>query len=110
VISFIFAFGLGIFLMFTIGLESGCGVIAFWFFVYYGIFILFIYYRNNKSIPRKFILISVGILAGVCFISLIVAAFTQSFNDFLGFSITYLVLNLLLFFYSIKLIYNDLTK
>lgn len=82
----------------TIG--GGAGILGFWFFVYYSVFLFFMYKKNNESLSKKLIYISLGIIVAVCAISLIVALVLDSFNDFLGFSISYLVFVLLLFIYS----------
>lgn len=47
VVSGIFAFGKGGYLIYGRGLTVGFSIIAFWFFFYYSILLLFIYKKNN---------------------------------------------------------------
>lgn len=86
--------------MYAKSVAGGAGILGFWFFIYYSVFLYFMYKKNNDSLSKKLIYISLGIIVAVCAISLIVALALDSFNDFLGFSISYLVFVLLLFIYS----------
>lgn len=99
-ISLAFAVGLGLLYLFGVSIASGCGIFAFWFFLYYALFILYIYKKNNDSLPKKYITISLGIIIAVCSSVLIVALCLKSFNDFFGFSIFYLTAVVLLFIFS----------
>lgn len=86
--------------MYAKSIPAGAGILAFWFFVYYGWFLYWTYKRNNESLSKRLIVLSLGIIIVICAISLILALILDEFNDFLGFSISYLVFNLLLFIYS----------
>lgn len=108
VISFIFSMGLSGFLMGTRSIGLGGGLFGFFFLLYYGLGMYQVYVNNNHSVPAKFINISAIILAAVCFIALILSLAIDGFNDFLGFSITYLILNLLVFVYGYRQIQMDL--
>lgn len=90
--SFIFAMGSAAFLMWSRGFGAGGALFAFWIFVYYGLIFKYIYERNNKSIPRSLLYFTVGFVVVICLIALILSLAFDSFNDFLGFSITYLTI------------------
>ena len=66
--------------------------------------------KNNEQLPRLWYNVSFILILGFCCISLIVALCLKDFNDFLGFSISYLVLNCMLFGYSFVLIYKDILQ
>ncbi len=99
---------MGIFMIPARGAAAGVGIIAFFFFVYYGIFLFHIYIKNKNSFPRIWIYISVIGLFLICSISLIVALTMESYNDYVGFSIFYLVLNLLILVYSYYSLQRDI--
>jgi hypothetical protein len=61
----------------------------------------------SKSIPWFVYPISIGLVVLTSFAIMIYSWVDDSFDNFYGFSITYLVINILLFFYAIYLIYND---
>jgi hypothetical protein len=111
VVSMCFCFAMGGFLFYARGFYAGAGTIGFWFFIYYGLYAFYIYHKNNDSIPRKFMIITLSLIFSICFISLICALAIKAFNDFVGFSITYLVFNILIFVYAYsQLSYDFYTK
>jgi len=95
------------FVIYAISIAGGCGLFAFWFFFYYSIFFYYLYTKNNKIMPRKWLIISGSIILIACLGSLIASLLITSFNDFLGFSITYLVFTFLLMGYSFFTILSE---
>lgn len=78
------------------------GIVLIAIAVYYGYLIglYLIYLARNKSLPQFLHYITLLIVIGTCFAVMIYAFVDDDFDDFYGFSITYLVINLLLVFYG----------
>lgn len=102
--SIIIAFGMGGYIIYFAGIGPGVAVCAFWFFFYYANILFYFYNKNNSSLPRKWVIATAVIIIGVCLVSLIAALILDTFNDFFGFSISYLVFNAIIFIYSYGLI------
>lgn len=107
VISLLIAGGMSGFVFYFAGVGSGAGVAGFWCLFYYSIILFVFYKRNNSTVTRFWQILSIAIIAGICLSAIIAALALDSFNDFLGFSLTYLVLNVLLFVYSFSTIHVD---
>lgn len=101
---------MGGYIIYFAGIAAGVGVIGFWFFFYYALLLFYIYKRNNNSLPRKWVISAAIITIVFCLSALIAAVCIDSFNDFIGFSVSYLVVNLLLFLYSFGMIEKDLLE
>lgn len=109
-ISVVFAVGMGVYVIIVRSVFGGIAIIGFWFYAYYAIFVFWLYKKNNKSIPKVWLYISAALIVLVCLIALVASALIDSFNDFVGFSISYLIINLILFIYSYSLIQSDLNN
>ena len=105
--SVVFSFAMGAFLIWARSLAAGLGVIGFYFFFYFFHYVYQVYNLNNKSLPRRYRLIVLAIIVLVCLSTLIAAVCISSFNDFVGFSLTWLGLNAILFVYSLNLVRSD---
>lgn len=109
-ISVGFAFGMGGFIIYFAGVAAGAAVFGLWFFVYYGLAVFYFYKKNNSSISRRWAISTISLVILVCLIALIAAVSVDSFNDFLGFSISYLILNFFFFLYSYTKIHKDILE
>lgn len=105
IISMLIAGGMCGFVFYFAGVGSGAGVSGLWCLFYYSIVLFVFYKRNNSTVTRFWLILSIVIIAGICLSAIIAALALDSFNDFLGFSLTYLVLNVLLFVYSFSTIH-----
>ena len=81
---------MGIFISIYKGLGGLC-VLLIDFIFYYFCFVWFIYYKNNKSIPKKIIYLTLFFLIVICLIALILSLVLEDFKQYIGFSISYLV-------------------
>jgi hypothetical protein len=82
----------------------GLGVFGFMVIFYFCNFIYYIFMLNNKSLPKKWLIICQVVLLLVCLTTLVAAAIMDNFSDFVGFSITWLILTFLLLAYSTSLL------
>lgn len=105
-----FAFGMGGFIIYFAGVAAGAAIFGLWFFVYYGLAVFYFYKKNNSSISRRWAIATISLVISVCLIALIAAVSVDSFNDFLGFSISYLILNFFFFLYSYTKIHKDILE
>ena len=109
VVSIVLSFGAGIILMVMFSLiPVGLGFMGAAFFYSYAIILYLIYLKMNNSIPFAFYPITLGIIIVACFGVMIYAFVVDTFDNFYGFSVTYLVINLLILLYGIWLLYGDM--
>jgi len=101
---------MGGFIIYVAGLTAGVSVIVIWFFVYYGLAMFYVYKNNNSSLSeeRAYSMISVAIF--VYLAALLAAVHIDSLNNFLGYSLIYLILNAFLFLYSNLEIVKDILE
>jgi len=98
---------------FFAGIEIYAAAIVTWGIL---IFILFasgayyIYYKNNKSLTRKMVFTGLWIGVGIIISILIVSLCMDSFNDFLGFSLSYLAALFCFTVYAIQQLYKDFNQ
>jgi hypothetical protein len=85
------------------------GIVLIAISVYYGYLIglYIIYLTRNRSIPQFMHYITVSIIVATCFTIMIYAFVVDSFNDFYGFSVTYLVINFLIVVYAAYALFMD---
>ena len=104
ILSIIFAYALGIilnklifllffnfkkyfkggFMIWARSVYSGVAIIFFWTFFYFFHFLYQMYVLNNESLPRIWQMVSGILILLVSIVSLIVAAVSRDFNDFIG--------------------------
>ncbi len=79
--------------------------------IYYGYIVglYLVYLVRNKSFPEFLHYITVTIVVGTCSGIMIYGFIVDSFNDFYGFSITYLVIDFLLVVYGGFRLMRDFT-
>lgn len=79
--------------------------------VYYGycLGLYFVYLIKNKSFPQFLHYITIIIIAATSFAVMIYGFVSSEFDDFYGFSITYLVINFLIIVYGAFSLFNDYT-
>jgi hypothetical protein len=102
-------FGMGIFILISGNLIAGIAVIGVMGYVAYFLAIGLYYINNNNSLPRIFFLITAILMVLTALAVMIVGFILPEFDDFLGFSITYMVLTFLLLGYSAYLLLNDIS-
>jgi len=95
-----FALGMGGFIIYFAGSAAGISVIVFWLFVYYGLVMFYFYKKNNSSISSEWAVSMISVVLLVYLAGLLAAVFIDSLNNFLGFSLSYLILNAFLFLSS----------
>lgn len=80
--------------------------------VYYGYIIglYLIYLSRNKSLPQFLHYITLLVVVCSCFAVMIYGFIADDFDDFFGFSITYLVINLLIIVYGAYALLMDYTN
>jgi hypothetical protein len=109
IISMVLSFGIGVILMVVFSLiGEGVAFIGVAFFYTYFTVLYLIYLTMNKSIPWIFYPITGVLIVLTCFAIMIYAFVVDTFDNFYGFSVTYLVINLLLLGYASFLIYRDM--
>jgi hypothetical protein len=98
-----------LYLLYVRGIPVACGLFVAFFFIYYGIFIHKVSIKYNKHVPLKYKLLTIFLVLCISLSALIAALLLDSFNDFLGFSITYLFFTFIFLALSIRMIYKDLS-
>jgi len=97
-------------LLIIIFLKSiSLGIVLIAIAVYYGyvIGLYIIYLHKNKSLPQFLHYITVTIVVVTSFSVMIYAFIADDFNDFYGFTITYLVINFLIIVYGAYSLFLD---
>lgn len=113
-ILFVIAFGhvlaLGIFFAIVDILAAAIVTWGILILVLVGLGVYYIHHKNNKSYPRKVVVIA-GWAGGLILASIfIVSLCMDSFNEFLGFSLTYLSILLCLTIYAVKQLITNFTS
>ena len=85
------------------------GIVLIAISVYYGYLIglYIIYLARNKSLPQFMHYITLSIIVVTCFAIMIYGFVVDDFNDFYGFSITYLVITFLIIVYAAYALFMD---
>ena len=85
------------------------GIVFIGISVYYGYIIglYLIYLNRNKSLPQFLHYITTAIILATCFAVMIYGFVSDNFDDFYGFSITYLVINFLIVVYGAYSLFVD---
>lgn len=109
VVSILLSFGTGIILLAVFSLiTEGLGLLGAAFYYSYAVILYLVYLKMNKSIPWILYPITLGIIIVTCFAVMIYSFVVDTFDNFYGFSVTYLVINLLILLYACFLLYNDM--
>lgn len=110
-ILFVIAFGhvlaLGIFFAIVDILAAAIVTWGILILVLVGLGVYYIHHKNNKSYPRKVVVIAGWSGGAILSAIFIVSLCMDSFNDFLGFSFSYLSVLLCLTLYAVKHLIAD---
>ncbi len=110
-ISIVLSYGSGILLLALFkSIGAGIALLGVAFYYTYIVIIYFVYLKLNKSLPFFVNLITLAIIIITCFAIMIYAFVDDNFDDFYGFSITYLVINLMLVLYAGFRILGDMAN
>lgn len=110
IVSVLVGIAMGIFILVLVDTAAGIAVIGVSLYAGYFLGLGLYYLKNNNSLPRYFIWITGGLIVGTAVAVMIAGFVLDSFDNFLGFSITYLVLSFLLLGYSIWILYSDISS
>ena len=106
--SIIVSYGIGILLMVLFSeIVIGIVFLGVAFYYTYAIVVFFVYKKMNDSIPFVIYIVTFVIIVGTCFAIMIYAFVVDTFDNFYGFSVTYLVINLLLLLYGVSALMKD---
>lgn len=109
VIFVLFGVGMGIYVLLQISLIPGIIIIGVFFYAGYMLAIYLIYLYLNKTFPNYLVYITMGVFFVTAISVMIVSYILGSFDDFLGFSITYLIINIIVLGYGGYLLYSDIS-
>lgn len=98
--SIAFALGLSGFIYYFAGLIAGIFVLIFWVFVYYGLAMFYFYKSNNSSISISWMMMLISAVILTFLGSIVASNVIDNLDNYLGFSLGYLILNFFLFLYS----------
>lgn len=106
--SIVVSYGVGILLIVLFdSLVVGLAFIAAAFYYTYAVIVYFIYRHRNKSIPFIIYIVTFFVVIIPCFAVMIYSFVSDSFEDFYGFSVTYLVINLLILLFGAYSLVRD---
>jgi hypothetical protein len=108
VITVSIGYAMGIYILLIIQVVPGIAVIGVFLYVTYFLVLYIIYLKMNKSLPNFIAPLTVLLVFLTAFSVMIASFIITEFDDFVGFTITYLVLIFILGVYAIYLILNDL--
>lgn len=98
----VLSFGPGIILLVWFSsIPVGIALLGAGFYYTYFVSIYLVYIKMNNSVPFIVYIITIIIIVLTCCAVMIYSFVEDSFDDFYGFSITYLVINLLVLIYAI---------
>jgi hypothetical protein len=107
-ISILCAFAIGITLIIWFKqIAEGIILIGVAFYYSYALIYYLIYLNNNDSVPWVLDLVTAIIVILTCLSVMVYSFFDSNFDDFTGFSISYLVINLMFMIYSLGKIFAD---
>lgn len=109
VLSMLLSFGPGIILLAWFGsIPVGVALIGVAFYYSYFLATVIIYKKMNNSVPFAIYPITIIMIVLTCFAVMVYAFVSADFDDFYGFSVTYLVINLLILFYAGYRVVSDI--
>lgn len=108
IVTVLVGIAMGVFILVLVNLAAGIAVIGISAYIAYFIGLGLYYLKNNNSLPRLFIWITAALIVATALAVMIASFVLDDFDNFAGFSITYLVLTFLLLGYSIWLLYTDI--
>ena len=109
IVSMVLSFGVGIILLAWFGLIApGVAMLGIAFYYTYFLAAYLVYLKNNKSVPFVIYPITLLLVVGGCFAVMIWGFIDDDFDNFYGFSITYLAINLMILIYGTYRIISDI--
>lgn len=109
VVSMVFSFGPGIILLAWFGsIAVGVALLGAGFYYTYFLATILIYKKMNNSVPFAIYPITLVMIVITCFAVMVYAFLSSEFDDFYGFSVTYLAINLLVLFYAGYRVVSDI--
>lgn len=108
VITVVIGIGMGVFVLVAYDLAGGLAVIGGSLYFAYFLGIGLYYLKNNYSLPRIVLIITAALIILTAVAVMIAAFVIPNFDDFLGFSITYLVLNFMLLGFASYRLLDDI--
>lgn len=107
--SILLSFGVGVILIAWFDLIGvGIALLGAAFFYTYFLVVYLIYLKMNKSVPFVIYPVTMVLVIGACFAVMIYGFVDKNFDDFYGFTVTYLVINVLLLIYASYRILSDI--
>ena len=105
----VLSFGLGLILLLWFQLIGvGIALLAAAFFYTYFFTAYLIYLHMNKSVPFVMYPITFVLVVGGCFSVMIYGFVDDNFDDFYGFSVTFLAINAMVLIYAIFRVLSDI--
>ena len=105
-VSIAIGMGGGGFMIWAISIPAGIAVIGFMLFLYYFLAVYILYKRNNDSLNKYLKYATIIIVILVCVAVLIYGIVASDLDGFIGFSIAWGILNLIMFcgafYYNVK--------
>lgn len=101
--------GFGVFVLFEVSMIGGIIILGIFAYVGYMLAIYLVYLKFDKVLPRYLVYTTMGVFFVTATSVMIVSYILNTFDDFLGFSITYLIINVIILGYGIYLLYYDLS-
>lgn len=108
VLTVLIGIGMGVFVLVIYNLTAGLAVIGVSLYFAYFLAIGLYYIKNNYSMPRIVLIVTAALIVLTAIAVMIASFVLPDFDDFLGFSITYLVINLLLLGYAGERLLQDI--
>lgn len=109
VVSMLFSFGPGIILLaWFSSIAVGIALLGAGFYYTYFLATVIIYKKMNNSVPFALYVITVILIILTCFAVMIYGFIDPEFDDFYGFTVTYLVINLLGLLYGVYRVASDI--
>lgn len=106
--SIVVSYGVGILLIVLFSsIIVGIVFLGLAFYYTYALVIYFIYLKMNKSLPFVVYIVTFFVIVATCFAIMIYAFVSDDFDNFYGFSITYLVINFMILLYAVFSLMQD---
>lgn len=102
--------GMGIYILMLISLIAGIVVIGIFFYIGFLLALYLAYLHLNKTLPNSLVYLTMVVFLITSLSVMIVSYALNTFNDFLGFSITYLIINVIILGYGGYLLYSDISS
>ena len=99
---------MGIYVLFEISIVAGVVILGVSLYISYFLAAYLVYLKHNKTLPRMIVYLTMGILLLTALTVMIAGYIIYSLDDFLGFCITYMIINVIIMGYGVYLLYRDI--